>query len=93
MSFRGLEDMPAQSLHIAEGKRLLFRLMMTNAFNHPNFSRPAAHISAPGTVGRISATFNEQLGEDQRWIHFSVRFQFKVEATGMPLLLAAACRQ
>jgi hypothetical protein len=75
-STKNVDFSSMKTLQITEGKRLLFRVMMTNAFNHPNFSNPAANISAPGTVGRISTTFNEQLGEDQRWIHFSLRFQF-----------------
>jgi hypothetical protein len=61
---------------LGERKRLQFRALMTNAMNHPNFSNPAANISAPGTVGQITSTFQEQVGEDARQIHFSLRFEF-----------------
>jgi hypothetical protein len=49
---------------------------MTNVFNHPNFGLPANNISAPGTVGRITSTFQEQLGEGSRQIHLNVRIEF-----------------
>jgi hypothetical protein len=61
---------------LTEAKRLQFRVLMTNALNHPNFSNPAANISSPGTVGQITSTFAEQIGEDARQIHFSLRFEF-----------------
>jgi hypothetical protein len=61
---------------LAETKRLQFRVLMTNVLNHPNFSNPAANISSPGTVGQITSTFAEQIGEDARQIHFSLRFEF-----------------
>ena len=61
---------------LTETKRLQFRALMTNALNHPNFSNPAANISSPGTVGQITSTFAEQIGEDARQIHFSLRFEF-----------------
>jgi hypothetical protein len=56
--------------------KLQFRMQMTNAFNHPNFANPAANISSPGTVGVVNGTFNEQLQEDTRYIHFNMRLQF-----------------
>ncbi|MCI0723788.1 MAG: hypothetical protein L0338_33245, partial [Acidobacteria bacterium] len=39
---------------LGEGARLQFSATTTNAFNRPNFRIPAANISAPATVGRIS---------------------------------------
>lgn len=38
-----------------ERGRLEFHLSTTNTFNHPNFRNPAANISAPTAVGRISS--------------------------------------
>ena len=61
---------------ISESKRVQLRLLMTNVFNHPNFATPALDISSPGTVGRITSTFAEQVGEDARQIHLSLRFEF-----------------
>ncbi len=61
---------------LGETKRLQFQALMTNALNHPNFSNPAANISSPGTVGQVTSTFSEQVGEDARQVHFSLRFEF-----------------
>jgi hypothetical protein len=61
---------------ITERVRLQFRTTMTNVFNHPNFANPQANISSPGTVGQITGVFLEQIGEDARQIHFSLRVQF-----------------
>ncbi len=66
----------AKHFQITERMRLQFRVLMTNVFNHPNFSNPAANISSPGTVGRITTTYNEQLGEEARYIYFLLRLQF-----------------
>jgi hypothetical protein len=65
-----------KDFRINERMRAQFRLLATNIFNHPNFSNPAANISSPGTVGQITSTFSEQIGEDARQIHFSLRVMF-----------------
>jgi hypothetical protein len=65
-----------KDFRINERMRAQFRLLATNIFNHPNFSNPAANISSPGTVGQITSTFSEQIGEDARQIHFSLRLMF-----------------
>ena len=62
--------------HLNERMRVQFRALMTNVFNHPNFSNPANNISSPGTVGQITSTFAEQLGEGSRQIHLNLRIEF-----------------
>ena len=61
---------------IKEHIRAQFRLVATNVFNHPNFANPAANISSPGTVGQITSTFQEQIGEGSRQIHLGLRLDF-----------------
>jgi hypothetical protein len=61
---------------IAEGKRLQLRCFATNVLNHANFANPAANISSPGTVGRITGTFAEQVSENLRYVHISLRLEF-----------------
>jgi hypothetical protein len=61
---------------IREHIRAQFRVVATNVFNHPNFANPAANISSPGTVGQITSTFQEQIGEASRQVHFSLRLDF-----------------
>jgi Carboxypeptidase regulatory-like domain/TonB dependent receptor len=62
--------------YVREKIKLQFRALATDAFNHPNFSLPATNISSPATVGTITSTFGEQLGEISRQVHFSVRLEF-----------------
>src|SRR5262249_454585 len=61
---------------INERIRVQFRTVMTNVFNHANFSNPAANISSPGTVDPITSTFQEQIGEASRQVHFGLRVEF-----------------
>src|SRR5262249_26876903 len=61
---------------VNERMRVQFRALMTNVFNHPNYSNPAVNISSPGTVGQITSTFQEQLGEAVRQIHLNLRIEF-----------------
>ena len=61
---------------INERMRVQFRTVMTNVFNHANFSNPAANISSTGTVGQITSTFQEQIGEASRQVHFGLRVEF-----------------
>jgi hypothetical protein len=44
-----------KAFRIRERARVEFHISTTNAFNHPNFNLPAANISAPTSVGRISS--------------------------------------
>jgi hypothetical protein len=54
-----------------------FSMIMANALNHPNFSPPAANISATGTVGVISSQTRPLLGEPApREIDFALRLIF-----------------
>jgi hypothetical protein len=61
---------------IKEHIRAQFRLTATNVFNHPNFTTPAANISSAGTVAQITSTFQEEIGESSRQIHFGLRLEF-----------------
>jgi hypothetical protein len=45
----------AKSFNITERWRFTFTAAGANAFNHPNFERPSANISVPGSVGVISS--------------------------------------
>ena len=56
---------------------VLFTLLLVNALNHPNFSVPAANISAPSNVGVISGQTRPLLGEPgPREIDFALRLSF-----------------
>ncbi|MCL4402682.1 MAG: TonB-dependent receptor, partial [Acidobacteria bacterium] len=44
----------AKTFPITERWRFTFTTAFSNAFNHPNFTPPAANISAPGSVGVVS---------------------------------------
>jgi hypothetical protein len=62
---------------ITERLRLQFRANLVNVFNHPNFALPAANISAPAAVGRITATTPPTFGTvGPREIDFQLRFEF-----------------
>jgi hypothetical protein len=62
---------------LKEDMRLQFRLIMVNALNHPNFSVPAANISAPGTVGIINSMARVLNGEPAtREINLGLRLEF-----------------
>jgi hypothetical protein len=44
-----------KNFRIREWMRVELSLSTTNTFNHPNFRNPAANISAPTSIGRISS--------------------------------------
>ncbi len=44
----------AKTFAFAERLKFTFTAAALDAFNHPNFAMPAANISSPGSVGRIS---------------------------------------
>jgi hypothetical protein len=63
--------------NVGENARLQFRLIMVNAFNHPNFAVPRFNISAPGTVGTINAMARVLNGEPAtREINLGLRLEF-----------------
>jgi len=58
-----------------ESGRVELSLSTTNTFNHPNFGLPAANLSAPNTVGRISSL----QGQDEsgpRTVILGLRIEF-----------------
>ena len=62
---------------ITERLRAQFRANFANVFNHPNFALPAANISSPATVGRITAATPATFGTvGPREIDFQVRLEF-----------------
>ncbi len=62
---------------ITERLRAQFRMNMANAFNHPNFALPAANISSPATVGRITSSVPATFGTvAPREIDFQLRLEF-----------------
>ena len=68
-----------KDFHFTETKFLRFEAIASNALNHPNFGLPAANISSPATVGRITSTIGgnyERGSADERQINLLLRFQF-----------------
>lgn len=62
---------------LRENTRLQFRMMMVNAFNHPNFALPSANISSPATVARITSQAAPTFGTvAPREIDFELRLEF-----------------
>jgi hypothetical protein len=62
---------------ITERIRMQFRANFANVFNHPNFALPAANISAPAAVGRITASVPATFGTvAPREIDFQLRLEF-----------------
>ena len=62
---------------IYESLRMEFRANFVNVFNHPNFTLPAANISAPATVEQITSTTPATFGTvGPRETDFQVRVEF-----------------
>jgi hypothetical protein len=70
---------PGQNLHhtsivkrfrVGERFAFIYQVAMRNTFNHPQFNNPAANISVPAQVGRISS------GGANRNIQMRLRFDF-----------------
>ena len=59
------------------GEQRRFRIMATfqNLANHPNYALPAALISTPASVGRITSTLGTE-GAGSRTVELSARFEF-----------------
>src|SRR5215467_3893002 len=63
----------AKTFSLAERFRFTFTASASDAFNHPNFNLPAANISVPGSVGRISSMVD---GAASRQVELRGRLQF-----------------
>ena len=63
----------AKTFRIKERFRFTLTAAASDAFNHPNFTMPAANISSPGDVGMISGT---QWNLGSRQIEFRGRLDF-----------------
>jgi len=63
----------AKTFRITERFRFTLTAAASDAFNHPNFTAPAADISSPGDVGTISGT---QWNLGSRQIEFRGRLEF-----------------
>ena len=63
----------AKTFSLAERFRFTFTASASDAFNHPNFYLPAANISVPGSVGRISSMVD---GAASRQVELRGRLQF-----------------
>ena len=53
-----------------ERARLLLQFTATNVLNHVNYNNPAAAISSPSTVGRISSAGAARTGQVAMRIEF-----------------------
>jgi hypothetical protein len=63
----------AKTFNITERFRFTFTASASDAFNHPNFYLPAANITVPGSVGRISSMVD---GAASRQVELRGRLQF-----------------
>jgi hypothetical protein len=63
----------SKSFALTERFRFAITAAASNAFNHPNFTTPAANISSPGTVGVVSDLVE---GGASRRIEFRGRLDF-----------------
>jgi hypothetical protein len=67
----------SKNFQVNERFNTQFRVNMANAFNHPNFALPAANISSPSTVGRITSTVPATFGTvAPREIDLQLRLSF-----------------
>ena len=74
---RNLDFGIQKDFKLTERIHLQFNALMVNIFNHPNFTVPAANISAPTQVGIISGQTRPLLGEPgPREIDFTLRLSF-----------------
>lgn len=68
-----------KDFHFTESKYLEFEAIASDALNHPHFGLPAANISSPATVGRITSTIGGNYlrgSADQRQINLMLKFVF-----------------
>ena len=63
----------AKNFDLTERLKFTFTFSAANAFNHPNFARPSANISVPGSVGVVGAL---RAGATARRIEVRGRFDF-----------------
>jgi hypothetical protein len=63
----------AKTLDLTERFKFTFTAAAANAFNHPNFARPSANISVPGSVGVVSGL---RSGAEARKIELRGRIDF-----------------
>jgi hypothetical protein len=63
----------AKTFSLTERFRFTFTASASDAFNHPNFYLPAANISVPGSVGRISSMVD---GASSRQVELRGRLNF-----------------
>jgi hypothetical protein len=63
----------SKTFSLTERFKFTFTAAAANAFNHPNFVVPSANISAPGSVGVISAVTD---GAPGRQIELRGRIDF-----------------
>jgi hypothetical protein len=74
---RNLDFGLSKEFKVYERVALRFTMTMVDVFNHPNFTNPAANISAPSSVGVIGGTKGALLGEPSaRNIDFVLRLMF-----------------
>lgn len=67
-----------KDFHITERVKFVLQAMLTNAFNHPHFDFPAANISVPGSVGRVTQLREGGGGREMSGAR-QLQFRFRVE--------------
>lgn len=68
----------AKRFSITERLSFHYQALMSNIFNHPNFTNPSANISVPGAAGVIGSTLDKWSNEKggPRIIEMRVRLEF-----------------
>ena len=67
-----------KDFHITDRVKFVLQGMLTNVFNHPHFDFPAANISVPSSVGRVTQLRSGDGGREMSGPR-QLQFRFRVE--------------
>ena len=68
-----------KEFHVTEKVKFVLQGMLTNVFNHPHFDFPAANISVPSSVGRVTQLRDSGSGGREMSGPRQGVFRFRVE--------------